>query len=335
MIKYIATRLGHTLILVVGITLITFILSHVVPSDPAAIYAGPRPEAAQIATARQLLGLDKPLYVQYWIFLTGLVTGNWGTSLRTHQPVLADLGVFFPVTLELVIAATILAMAIGIPVGVYASARPNGTVDALIRAVTAALISIPAFWLALLLQIFLFGQLHLLPLAGEASNKFAQNLPTVTGFPLLDAVLTGNVALFWDELSHLILPALALAAYPIGIVARMTRANMLDTLSSDFILMARANGYPGRRIYTRYALKNAIGATFTVLGLIFAFSLTGDFFIELIFYWQGLGVYAVNSIQYVDTPAILAVVVIVAIAYTLVNLVVDVMRAMIDSRVAL
>ena len=332
---YVLERIGYTLILILGITLITFFLSHVVPSDPAALYAGAHPQAAQIAAARHRLGLDQPLYIQYLLFLKGLVTGNWGISLRTHQPVLQDLLTFFPPTLELVIAATVLAMVIGVPVGVYASAHPDGFVDSLVRILSASLLSVPAFWLALLLQIVFFGHLHLLPLAGNVSSQYSQNLPSITGFPLLDALLSGRLPLFLDELDHLILPALALAAYPIGLVARMTRANMLDTLSSDFILMARANGYPIRRIYSRYALKNAIGATLTVLGLVFAFSLTGDFFIELIFFWQGLGIYAVDSIQFLDTPAILAVVVVVATAYTLVNLIVDLLRRAIDPRITL
>lgn len=330
---YIAQRLGYTAILVLGITFITFVLSHVVPSDPAAIYAGPRPQQSQIDAARHVLGLDKPLYIQYFLFLRGILTGDWGTSLRTHAPVLTDLRSFFPITLELVVASTIVAVIVGIPAGIYASAHPNSVVDIVIRFVSAGLISMPAFWLALLLQIVFFGRLHLLPLAGEASNVYTQSLPTVTGFPLLDALLTLRFSLFWNELQHMVLPTLALAAYPIGIVARMTRANMLDTLSSDFVRMARANGYRQWRIYTRYAFKNAVGATLTVLGLIFAFSLTGDFFIELIFFWQGLGVYAVDSIQFLDTPAILGVVVIVAVAYTVSNLVVDILRAMIDPRV--
>lgn len=333
--NYLVRRIGFSLILVFGITLITFILTHVVPSDPAASYAGLHPKPEQIAQARKILGLDRPIYVQYFIFLKGLVSGNWGVSLRTHQPVLLDLWTYFPSTLELVIGATLLSVVIGIPAGVYASVRRDGAVDTLVRLWSGALLSIPAFWLSLLLQIVFFGHLHLLPLGGQVANQISYNLKVITGFPLLDALLSGGGVAFGSELVHLVLPSFALAAYPIGLVARMTRGTMLEVLNSDFIKMAVANGYRTTSILFRYALKNAFGAVLTALGLVFAFSLTGDFFIELIFYWQGLGTYAVNSIQFLDTPAILGVVILVATAYVVVNLVVDIVRAYLDPRISL
>ena len=332
---YIGRRVLHTVALIVGITLITFVLSHIVPTDPAAIYAGLHPRASQIAQARKLLGLDKPLYVQYLVFLKGLVTGHWGISLRTHREVLHDLMTFLPPTLELVVASTFLATIFGIPLGVYASRRPGSAVDTVVRLSNAGFVSIPAFWLALLLQIVFFGHLHLLPLGGQLTNTYAHALPRVTGFPILDALITGHLGAFGNALWHLILPSLALGAYSIGFIARMTRATMLDVLSYDYIRLAMANGYSTLQIYFRYALKNALGTALTALGLIFAFSLTGDFYIELIFFWQGLGTYAVNSIQAIDTPAILGVVVLVASGYAVTNLIVDLIRATIDPRISI
>jgi len=197
---------------------------------------------------------------------------------------------------------------------------------------SAGLVSIPAFWLALLLQIVFFGQLHLLPLTGQYGAVYVMNAPVITGFPLLDAMLMHNWPLVWDELRHLVLPSFALAAYSIGLVARMTRATILDVMSSDYIRIAQANGFDRQRLYFRYALKNAIPAVLTVLGLTFAYSLTGDFFVEQIFFWNGLGTYSVHAIDSIDVAAILGVLVVVALAYTIINLIVDLIRVFFDPR---
>lgn len=329
---YVARRLGYGVILVVGITLVAFVLTHLVPANPALVYAGLHPSPMQLREARIALGLDRPLYQQYLIFLKGLVTGHWGVSATTRHPVLQDIGTFLPATLELVFFATLEAMVLGIALGVWVSQHPGGVLDVVTRFLNAGMVSVPAFWLALLMQMLFFGQLHLLPLTGEFSGQFVLAQKVVTGFPLLDAALAHQWALFGDELVHLVLPTFALAAYSIGLVARMVRASMLDALGSDYIRLARANGVPRARIYFRYALRNAVAPTLTVLGLTFAYSLTGDFFVEQIFFWNGLGAYSVRAIENIDLGAIMGVLVVVAVAYTLINLLVDLVRVLYDPR---
>jgi ABC-type dipeptide/oligopeptide/nickel transport system permease component len=329
---YAVRRLGYGVVLVVGITLVAFVLTHLVPSNPALVYAGLHPNPAQIARARQILGLDKPLYVQYLLFLRGLATGAWGISITTHGSVFQNVMTFLPPTLELVFFATLESMVLGVLLGVWASERPGGVADVAVRVLGAGLVSMPAFWLALLMQIVFFGQLHLLPLTGEYGGAYVLTARTITGFPLLDAALSHQWALVGDELRHLVLPSLALAAYSIGLVARMTRATMLDALGTDYIRLAVANGVHRRRIYFRYALKNAIAPTLTVLGLTFAYSLTGDFFVEQIFFWNGLGSYSVHAIDNLDIAAVMGVLVVVSLAYTVINLAVDLIRALFDPR---
>ena len=334
---YLLRRLALALLVIVSASGVTFLVARVVPSDPAALYAGQRPTAEQIAAARERLGLDRPLYVQYLRFLGDVLRGNLGTSYKTRHAILTDIRAFLPATLELVSASTLLALVVGIPAGVLAGARRGSWFDHASRLLSIAGVSLPTFWLALILQLLFFGRLGLLPLSARISNETALFNPiqTITGFHLVDAVITRNGAGWRDAALHLILPALTLATYPIGLTLRMTRAAMIEVLSEKYIVAARAQGLPERTILFRYALKNAITPTLTVLGLSFAYSLTGAFLIEVIFSWPGLGKYVTDAILNVDFPVIVSVTLVVTVFYVFINLGVDLLQAMLDPRVAL
>lgn len=334
---YIVRRVALAVLVLLGVATITFLMVRLVPSDPAAVYVGSNARPAQIAQARKDLGLDRPLYVQYGIYISDLVRGQWGDSLRTKRPVLQDILHFLPSSLELILAALILATVLGVILGVTTARRKGKWIDHVMRFFSTGGVAIPAFWLAMMLQVLFFRMLHLLPVAGQTDIIVSQLHPitTITGMPVVDALLTGNWPAFADAGRHLILPMLALAAYPTGVIMRMTRSAMLEAMGNDYIRMARAMGVPARRLLYKDALKNAMGPVLTVIGLTFAYSLTGTFFIELVFAWPGLGYYSTTSILSMDYPAIMGVTVTVAIAYVIVNLVVDLAQAFLDPRIGL
>ena len=334
---YVVRRITLAVLVLFGVATITFLMVRIVPSDPAAVYVGSNARPEQIAQARRDLGLNKPLYVQYGIYMKNLVKGDWGDSLRTKRPVLQDIMHFLPSSLELIIAALVVATIIGVILGVATAHRKGKWIDHVMRIFSTGGVSIPAFWLALMLQIVFFRILHLLPVAGESDIFVAQAHPitSLTGMPVVDALLTGNWLAFTDSARHLVLPMLCLAAYPMGVIMRMTRSSMLEAMGNDYIRMARAMGVPPRKLLFKDALKNAFGPVLTVIGLTFAYSLTGTFFVELIFAWPGLGQYATTSILSMDYPAIMGVTIMVAAAYVLVNLAVDLAQAFLDPRIAL
>lgn len=334
---YLIRRAALAFFVLLGVATITFLMVRVVPSDPAAVYVGSNARPGQIAEARKILGLDRPLYVQYGIYMKGLVTGDWGDSLRTKRPVLGDILHFLPASLELIIAALVLATIVGIILGVSTAHMQGRWLDHIMRVFATGGVAVPAFWLALMLQIVFFRMLHLLPVAGQTTIMVTQTHPItqITGMAVVDAFITGNWVAFWDAGRHLILPMLALAAYPTGVIMRMTRSSMLEAMGLDYMRMARAMGVPTRMLLYKAALKNALGPVFTVIGLTFAYSLTGTFFVELIFAWPGMGQYATISILSLDYPSIMGVTVMVAVVYVLVNLVVDLAQALVDPRIAL
>lgn len=334
-VSFVLRRLALALVVLVCVSILTFIVARIVPSDPAALFAGPRPTPGQIEMARVKLGLDQPLYIQYVRFMSDALSGDFGTSFKSKRAIATDLATFLPATLELVLAATFLAFLIGVPIAVLASRRPNGVLDQVSRLGSIAGVSIPTFWLAMILQLVFFKWLAWLPLSGRNSNAIAllDPITPVTGFNTIDAVISGNWSGFSDSLLHLVLPALALAAYPIGLVVRMTRASMVETLNERYILAARALGFSERTILFRLALKNAISPTLTVLGLTFAFSLTGAFLVEVIFAWPGLGRYVTDAILNLDFPVIMAVTLVATCFYVVVNVAVDLLQAWIDPRI--
>jgi peptide/nickel transport system permease protein len=336
-IHYVVRRVGLALVVVAGVVILTFVIADLVPGDPAATWAGPHPSAAQIAQARRYLGLDRPLPARIASYFGGIVTGNWGTSIHTHRPVLSDIGTAAPATLELVIAALIIAVGAGVPLGLAAARWPGSAADHAIRAGSVLGVSMPVFWLALILQMVFAQRLRLLPVAGQYDPNlmFSHPLVTRTQMPVLDALVSGNWAMLGSTLDHLILPALVVAAYPAGVLARMTRAQVLDTIGETHVQMVRSLGFPERTVYGTFAMKLAWNPVAAVLALVFAYSLVNTFLVESIFDWPGLGSYAAASVSTLDTPGILGVTLFVALAYVAANLVVDLVQAALDPRIRL
>ncbi len=335
--RYILRRLLLAAGVLAGVTVVTFLAAQVIPADPAARWVGPHATAEQIARAREELGLDRPLPIQYADYIGRLLRGDWGTAVVTHQPVLSDLLAFLPPTLELVVASTLLALVIGVPLGVVGARYRDRVPDHLSRMLAIAGVSMPTFWLALLLQLVFFRQLGWFPLQGRLDTTFQliHPVPSITGAYVLDGLLTGDWVLVVEAGRHLVLPALALAAYPIGLVMRMVRAAMSEVLGEDHVRNARALGVGEGTILFRYALKPALGPVLTVVGLSFGYSLTGAFLVEAVFGWPGLGRYAASALVAGDYPAIMGVTILVATAYVLINLLVDVVQAWLDPRIAL
>ena len=239
------------------------------PSNPAAIYIGPKARPDDIARVTAQLGLDQPLPVQYLTYMRDMLTGDWGTSIGTKQPVLSDILSRLPATIELIFAAMAFAIPVGILLGVLSARWQGRPPDALVRLIAIVGVSLPAFWLGLLLQILFFRNLDLLPLTGriDPDLRFSSPITSVTGFYVFDSLVTGNWIALRDVTLHLVLPALTLAAYPLGLIARMTRASMLEAMSQDYVRAARAAGIGVRLITCRLALKNALIPVTTVVGL--------------------------------------------------------------------
>jgi ABC-type dipeptide/oligopeptide/nickel transport system permease component len=336
-LEYILRRLFTSIIVLFGVSIITFLLARVVPSDAAVLYIGPKARAEDIVRVRHQLGLDRPLPVQYIFYVRDLMHGDLGTSIGTKRPVLQEITDRAPATLELLFTGMILAVLIGIPLGVLSARWQGKPPDVGVRTISIIGVSIPAFFLGMVLQIIFFRTLHWFPLAGRVSTdlRFTHPIETITHFFVIDTLLTQNWVAFKDVAIHLILPALTLAAYPIGLIARMTRAAMLEVLEQDYIRTARAYGIRDFVITYIYALKNAISPTLTVIGLTIAFALTGTFFVEVIYAWPGLGEFTVRALLNIDYPAIMGITLLGASAYVVINLVVDILQAWIDPRISL
>lgn len=334
-LDYILKRIVMAIFVLISVSILTFFIARVVPSNPAAAWVGPHPTKEQIEKATLELGLDKPLYVQYQRYMQDLLSGDLGTSVRTHQPILSDIKTFLPATLELVLIGMLIATLVGIPLGVISGAFKGSWIDHLTRLVSIAGVSMPAFLLGLLLQLLFFRQLGLLPLGARLSTEVALFDPVtpITRMYLVDSVVTGNWTAFKDASIHIILPALALATYPIALAIRMTRSTIIEVLNEKYIMAARISGIRERTVLFMLALKNAIVPTLNCLGLAFVYSLTGAILIEVIFSWPGLGTYVTNAVLGVDFPVIVSVTLIMTVFYIAINLILDVLQAFIDPRV--
>lgn len=347
MSRYIARRLLLGAFVVVGVVILTFVIARVVPGDPALAWAGPHASPQQLAEARVELGLDDPFWTQVGNYASGVFSGDWGTSLRTHQPVLSDIGNALPQSLELLGAAMFIALILGIPLGIAAArSRQNralgggqghGAIDMIVRVVSVAGVSMPVFWVGMLGQLIFFKALGLLPNAGpyDPDVVFAHPYSSYISMPVVDSFLSGNWVVFWNTLEHLTLPAFCVALYPLGVIARMLRASEIETLGETHVRLARALGFRERTIYWRFALKPSLNPVLSVIALVASYSLVNAFLVETVFDWPGIGNYAALSIQAIDTPAIVGVTLVVAIVYVLANLLVDLAQAAIDPRIRL
>jgi len=317
-----------------GVTLISFVISHAVPADPIVSNLGQvasqRPEIVQ--AFREKWGLDKPLYEQFWIFVRNLAHGELGTSINTRRAVTKDLALFLPATMELATVATLLALILGLPLGIFAATRRDGPVDHLARLVSLIGVSIPIFWLATVSLVLFYATLHWTVGPGRLGPQM-ERPDFVTGLFTIDSLLEGDFETFWDALSHLLLPGLVLASSIMGLVTRVTRSSMLEVLSQDYTRTARAKGVSEARVVAQHALRNALIPTVTVLGLAYGGLLSGAVMTETIFAWPGLGRYAFQAVITNDFPAIMGVTFVIGIMYVLVNLIVDLLYGWLDPRI--
>ncbi len=334
MLRFLTIRLLLTLPVLLGLTALVFAIARLLPGDPVALAAGPNATPAEIAEYGRQFGLDKPLWTQYWIYLTGLLRGDFGVSIFTHRPVIDDLIAFLPATLELVLAAMALAMLVGIPAGLWAAVRNNAWPDYLTRVLALGSISMPRFFLGLVLQLFFAMLLGWLPLGGRF--PITEDPPAlITGFLTIDALLAGNGHAFWVALQHLAMPALAMSLSPMATLLRMMRASTLEVLQQDYVLTERALGLPQRLIVLKYVARNAISSTLTVTGLYFGWLLGGSVLVETVFDWPGLGLYATQSVLTQDFMAVIGVTLVIGTLFVAANLVIDLLYGVVNPRVRL
>ena len=330
MTTYVLRRLLAFVPLLLAVSFIVFLLIRSVPGDPVEAMYG---EKATEEVRRQIIerwGLDKPILTQYWIYLKGIVTRfDFGTSyVRTHQSIAGEIGRHLPATIELTLASMFLAVLGGILFGVLAAVYKGTWID--YAGMTLALlgVSIPVFWLGLMLLISLGG---VFAVSQAISPQFS--IPTVTGFLLIDTLLAGNIAAFFDALRHMILPAVALATIPMAMIARITRSSLLEVLDSDYVRTARSKGLAEDTVILRHALKNALIPIVTLGGLEFGYLLGGAVLTETVFEWPGMGRYILNSIAARDYLAISGAIEVLAVLFILVNLLVDILYAFLDPRI--
>jgi peptide/nickel transport system permease protein len=314
-----------------GVSIVVFFMVRAIPGDPAQIMLGQQATQEQVQQVRESMGLDKPIFVQYGLFLKDAIRGDLGDSIVTGRPVTTELMVRLPATFELAAFAMLIAILVGVPVGVISAVRQYSLLDKTTSVLALTGISMPIFWLAMILVVIFGVNLELLPFPGRLDPTIG--ITAITGLVLVDSLLTLNFAGFWDGLLHLIMPALALGTIPMAVIMRMTRSSMLEVMHEDYVRTARAKGVVPWRVVSKHALRNAMLPTITVIGLQVGLLMGGAIITETIFSWPGIGLYAYNSISTRDYASIQGVVLYGALLFVLVNLIVDVLYAILDPRV--
>lgn len=331
MLKYIFKRILMLIPVLIGVSIIVFLIMRVFSPDPAPIVLGQHATQEAVEVWRQANGLNDPIYLQYFHFITGALTGDLGTSYYTKMPVSKEIFARFPATIELALVAITLASIFGILIGVISGVKKNSIFDNAGMFVALIGVSMPIFWLGILFIILFSGTLHWLPSSGRIDPLLQP--ASVTGFYLIDSLIAGDMEAFMDALSHLILPGTALAMYSMAIIARMTRSSMLETLQQDYIRTARAKGILEGRVIRKHALRNGLIPIVTVIGLQLGSLLGGAVLTETVFSWPGIGSYTVTCILKSDFPVVQGVVLLIATIFVLVNLIVDVIYAFLDPRI--
>ena len=331
MLKYIIKRLLMLIPVLLGVSIIVFVIMRVFSPDPAPIVLGQHATQQAMDSWRKANGLNDPVFIQFLNFLKGIFTGNLGTSYYTKTPVMREIFARFPATIELAVSSIIFASIFGILIGVISAVKKNSVFDSAGMVVALIGVSMPIFWLGILLIILFSGALHILPSGGRIDTLLRPD--TITGFFLIDSLLTGNIAAFFSTLEYLLLPSFALGMYSMAIITRMTRSSMLDTLGQDYIRTARAKGITEGKVIRLHALRNALIPIITVIGLQFGSLLGGAVLTETVFSWPGIGAYTVACILKSDFPVVQGVVILVAITFVIINLVVDIVYALLDPRI--
>jgi peptide/nickel transport system permease protein len=332
--RYILTRIGLTLPMIFILASLVFFIMRVLPGDPVRSALGPRGTPEQAEHMRQALGLDKPLLVQYGIFLKDIITLNFGNSMvGGHRPIIDEMSERFPATLELIVPASTLALAIGIIGGAVAASKRKAAADYSLRVYSVVIYSLPIFWFGLMLQLLFGIQLNLLPVAGRIDPIIRTTLQPVTNLYVIDSLISGNWPALWSAIQHLILPTVTLGLILSGVFVRMTRINVIETLQADYIAAARARGIRERVVVYGHALKNAMIPVITLIGLQVAILLAGAVLTETIFNWPGMGGYLVQRISARDYTAVQSVIAMFALLVALISLAVDLIYSLLDPRV--
>jgi peptide/nickel transport system permease protein len=333
-VRFVARRLAALVLLGIGITFVAFVLTQLVPGDPAIANLGQNATPEAIAAYHERYNMDDPLPTQYVNYLQRVLQGDLGQSQQTQNPVTDDLRALVPATAELALLSILIASIAGVGLGVLAALWRDRPLDYVLRAVSLSGVSVPTFWLALVAIYVLFFQYAVFP-GGDRLDAGVAPPPDVTGLYTVDAVLARDWATLWNALHHLILPALVLAAFNVGVLLRYARSAVLEVIEQDYIRAARAKGLPERTVVLRHMLRAALPSIVTVIGLMFANVMTGAVLVESIFAWPGLGQYGYHAATSLDLPAIMGVSLFVAVIYILVNFVVDVLYGVLDPRIRL
>jgi peptide/nickel transport system permease protein len=331
-LKSLASAAATLPLTLLGLVLVTFMIGRVMPIDPVLAIVGDRAPQDVVERVRLELGLDRPLHEQFWRYLTDILRGDFGRSVMTSNPVLDDILRFFPATIELATAALIIALALGIPIGVVSAVRQNTALDRAVRIFCLAGHSLPTFVLALLGLLFFYAKLGWFPPSGRQGLLFDGEVPVVTGMITLDALLAGDRPAFVDAMHHLALPALVLGYYSLAYIARMTRAFMLEQLRSEYVTTARVKGLSESRVIWRHAFGNIAVPLITVVALTYAGLLEGAVLTETIFSWPGLGQYLTVSLLNADMNAVLGATLVVGLIYLVLNLLADALYRLLDPR---
>jgi len=328
---YIIRRLLLAIPTIIGLTLITFVVSHIVPADPAILYLGEHATPEMIQQYRDDMGLNDPLYIQYLRFLGDFFRGDFGKSLVTRHPVIQDILTYLPATLELSLASMTVSIILGIIFGIICAVKKDSVIDYITRTFSLIGVSMPVYWTALIAMGILYSRLGLV-----SPGRLSKNVvpPThITGMYILDSLLTGNLVTFIDSFNHIILPALILGGWMMAGLVRQTRASMIDALNQDYIRTARSKGLKENKVVYRHALRNALIPTVTLIGMSFGGMLSGAVVTETVFYWPGLGSYMLRMTMQVDFAAVVGGVAILGLCYTLANLITDIVYGLIDPRI--
>jgi len=332
MVAFVSRRFLILIPTLLGMGIALFAIAHLLPIDPARAALGEEATLEQVAAYREKLGLDKPIWVQFYRYVGGLLRGDLGNSIVSRRPVVDDLKNFFPATLELSIASIIISGLIAIPLGIASAVNRGLLVDHLSRVVSLLAISMPIFWLGMLMQVIFYAKLDWLPFGGRLDTAIPAP-PLVTGFYTIDSLIARDFRALASALKHLVLPAVALSNITSGTLARITRSSMLDVLNETYITTARAKGLVERTIIYRHALKNAAIPIVTLGGMQFGRLMGGAVLTETIFAWPGIGRYAAYSIFWLDFPAVLGFALIATFLYALTNLMVDMLYGWLDPRI--
>jgi peptide/nickel transport system permease protein len=330
--NYVLKRFALFIIVILGVVTVTFLLSHVIPADPVGAILGENAPPELVKKVERQLGLDLPLHQQYIRYLRGLIHWDFGIALRTQNPVSTDLRIYFPATLELVLLSMIIAIISGIGLGIVSAVKRNQMPDNVSRIFSLVGISMPAFWLGLLLILGLYYQLGIIPAGGRLSPRIFPP-PTITGAYTIDSLLTGEFATFWDALYHLLGPSLVLGWIQTAYICRVTRSSMLEVFNEEYIRTARVKGLRERVVILRHAFRNAAIPVITMVGISFGYLLEGSVLTETVFGYPGLGRYSVNSFLSLDLNAVVGSVTLIAMCYALSNLIVDLLYGFLDPRV--